>query len=98
MSKPNATLVKHYLNNLLKALEEKKQEEKVAHCKRTDGTNRAWFHTKEAADAFALDSANVNYHGDVTTFCTACGFFHLSRPDWLEHLPMETVATKRTIN
>ena len=97
MSKPNAVLVKHYLKNLLKALEEK--EGKVStHCKRSDGTNRAWFHTNEEADAFALDPANVNYHGDITTFCGACGFFHLSRPDWLAHLPFETVATKRTIN
>ena len=97
MSKPNAVLVKLYLRNLLKALEEK--EEKVnTHCKRTDGSDRAWFHTREEADAFANDPANVAYHGDVTTFCKACGFFHLSRPDWLEHLPFETVATKRTIN
>ncbi len=98
MSNPNPALIKMYLRNLLKALEERKQEEKVTHCKRTDGTNRAYFHTKEEADAFALDPANVNYHGDIATFCAACGFFHLSRPDWLEHLPFEMVATKRTIN
>ncbi len=68
MSKPNAALVRHYLKNLLKALEEK--EEKVnTHCKRTDGSDRAWFHTKEEEDAFAIDPANVAYHGDVTTFC-----------------------------
>ncbi len=98
MSNPNPGLIKMYLRNLLKALEEKEQEEKVTHCKRKDGTNRAYFHTKEEADAFAKDPTHPAYHGDITTFCTACGFFHLSRPDWLEHLPMETAATKRTIN
>ena len=98
MSNPNPALIKMYLRNLLKTLEEKKPEEKVTHCKRTDGTSRAYFHTKEEADAFANDPVNVAYHGDVTTFCAACGFFHLSRLDWLEHLPFETVATKRTIN
>ena len=40
MSKPNAVLVKHYLRNLLKALDEKKLEEKVTHCKRSTGELR----------------------------------------------------------
>lgn len=62
------------------------------HCKRSSGTDRAWFATREAAEAFALDPANPAYHSDVVTFCSRCGFFHLSHPDWLEHLPWETVA------
>jgi hypothetical protein len=26
---------------------------------------------------------NVHYHGDVAHFCGKCGFFHLSKMEWL---------------
>lgn len=77
MSNPRSELVKLYLANLLKSLNEK-------HCKRIDGTLRAWFHTRAEAEAFEADPANVNYHGDVAHLCQHCGYWHLSRPQWLE--------------
>jgi len=53
------------------------------HCLRSNGTERAWFLTLEDAQAFERDPRNVNYHGDVAHFCGKCGFYHLSRPEWL---------------
>src|SRR5690349_19607236 len=56
----------------------------TAHCKRSDGTERAWFVTKEQAEAYAADPANPTYHGDVAHVCPICDCYHLSRPEWLE--------------
>jgi hypothetical protein len=53
-------------------------------CKRTTGTPRAHFTTREEAEKFAADPANPNYHGDVAHLCTVCGYWHLSRLEWLE--------------
>ena len=68
------------------------------HCKRTDGTARAWFVTREEAETFGVDPENVNYHGDVVTFCSRCGFFHLSQESWLPDLPWETQLGKLRAN
>ncbi len=54
------------------------------HCKRRNGTLRAWFPTRKNAEAFAADPANPNYHGDLAHLCAKCNWYHLSRPEWLE--------------
>jgi hypothetical protein len=40
--------------------------EMTEHCKRSNGTERAWFHAREEADAFAQSPANPAYHGDAS--------------------------------
>jgi hypothetical protein len=52
-------------------------------CKRSNGTERAWFHTRGEAEAFAQHPANRAYHGDIAHTCGKCGFWHLSQPSWL---------------
>ena len=52
-------------------------------CLRTNGTRRAHFQTKEAAEVFAANPANTAYHGDLAHLCLKCGAWHLSRPEWL---------------
>jgi hypothetical protein len=52
-------------------------------CRRKNGSLRAWSSTKDEAERFAVDPANVNYHGDVAHFCPKREFWHLSRPEWL---------------
>ena len=54
------------------------------HCKRSSGTERAWFNTREAAEAFAADPANPAYIGDIQALCAKCDLYHLNRPEWLE--------------
>jgi hypothetical protein len=58
-------------------------QSKPRHCKRSTGTDRAWFRTQEEAVAFANDPVNPAYHGDIAHYCAVCGFFHLSKPEWL---------------
>jgi hypothetical protein len=82
VSNPNPQLIKLYLANLLRALEEKAEHQSEKHCRRLDGTVRAWFLTKEAAEA--VEATHPNYHGDVAHLCQHCGFWHLCRPQWLE--------------
>jgi hypothetical protein len=53
-------------------------------CLRSNGTERAWFLTREQAIAFAQDQANPAYHGDIAHLCSKCDMYHLSRPEWLE--------------
>jgi hypothetical protein len=57
--------------------------EMTEHCKRTSGTERAWFHTRGEAEAFAQLPANPAYHGDIAHLCGKCGFWHLSKISWL---------------
>ena len=45
---------------------------------------RAWFFTREEAEKFAAGPSNTVYHGDIAHQCAKCGFYHLSRPEWLE--------------
>jgi hypothetical protein len=54
------------------------------HCLRRNGTERAWFFTREEAERFAESPANPAYQGDVAHRCPKCGFYHLSRPEWLK--------------
>src|SRR5438046_9001143 len=54
------------------------------HCLRSNGTERKWFRTREAAEKFGADPKNHPvYLGDVAHVCGKCGFRHLSRPEWL---------------
>ena len=53
-------------------------------CKRSDGSLRAHFLTKDEAEAFAADPANhPAYLGDLAHECLICGWFHLSKVEWL---------------
>src|SRR6266404_801300 len=52
-------------------------------CKRSNGTERAWFLTRAEAEAFAEDPENPAYHGDIAHLCPKCGFWHLSKVSWL---------------
>ena len=81
MSK-DITLAKVALKLLLKRLDEKAAEN--PHCRRLDGTLRAWFLSQKEAEAFEADPAHPSYHGDVAHLCQHCGYWHLSRPQWLE--------------
>ena len=57
---------------------------KTERCKRSNGTYRAAFETREQAEAFAADSGNWPvYQGDLAHLCQMCGCWHLSRPEWL---------------
>ena len=47
-------------------------------------TLRAWFLSQKEAEAFEADPTHPNYHGDVAHLCQHCGYWHLSRPQWLE--------------
>jgi hypothetical protein len=54
-------------------------------CRRANGTLRAWFATREEAEAFAADPANwPAYKNDIPVLCARldCGGWHLSRRDW----------------
>jgi hypothetical protein len=53
-------------------------------CRRKSGNFRAYFRTRENAEAYAADPANwPTYQGDVAHLCH-CGFWHLSKLEWLE--------------
>jgi len=53
-------------------------------CKRSNGSTRAYFRTREDAERFAQDPANwPTYHGDIPMLCAVCDFYHLNRPEWL---------------
>ena len=54
------------------------------HCLRRSGTERAWFFTREEAETFAASPANPAYKGDIAHECVKCGFYHLSKPSWLQ--------------
>ena len=60
-------------------------------CLRRNGTERAWFFTRQEAEHFAASPANPAYHhGDIAHQCAKCGLYHLSRLEWLE--PQFTLA------
>lgn len=74
-------LAKVGLKLLLKRLDEDAAEN--LHCRRIDGTVRAWFLSQKEAEAFEQDPAHPSYHGDIAHLCQHCGYWHLSRPEWL---------------
>lgn len=53
-------------------------------CKRSSGTERAFFDTREQAIVFSKDPANQAYHGDVPVLCDKCDLWHLTPPAFLE--------------
>lgn len=56
-------------------------------CLRDNGTMRSCFNSRAEAEAFGQDPMNVSYHGDVANLCQRCGYWHLSKPEWLRPLP-----------
>jgi hypothetical protein len=53
-------------------------------CRRSSGSYRAHFPSKEAAEAFANDPANwPAYQGNIAHLCHKCEHWHLSDPSWL---------------
>ena len=58
--------------------------QKTKYCLRRKGTPRAWFLNREEAEHFAASPTNPAYHGDIAHECAKCGFYHLSRAEWLE--------------
>jgi hypothetical protein len=68
-------------------------------CKRRNGTYRAHFRTQAQAEAFARDPANHPvYLGDIAHACAKCGFFHLSKPEWLVPRWLHLTAETATVN
>ena len=66
-------------------------------CKRSDGSNRAFFATVEEAREFQRRPENAAMYGeDEIRFCTRCGHFHLSHPTWVK--PWEIVVSEITVN
>ena len=101
MSNPRPELMKAYLKLLLASLEEKPKPiggMMIEHCKRSNGTERKWFDTVEAALEFQKVHPE-GYGADVVTLCRKCGgCFHLSHPDWLPDLPWETPVSELVPN
>src|SRR5580704_2370149 len=62
----------------------------ISHSKHNDNvedrekSKRAWFVTREQAEAFASDPLNTVYHADLAHLCSKCGLYHLSKLEWLE--------------
>ena len=54
--------------------------------------------TLAEAEAFALDPANPAYHGDVAHQCRTCGWWHLSRPEWLAPGRLDLTTENATVN
>jgi hypothetical protein len=53
-------------------------------CRRESGSFRAYFHSRAVAEAFAADPQNHPvYLGDIAHLCEKCGYWHLSRFEWL---------------
>jgi hypothetical protein len=66
-------------------------------CKRSDGSNRAFFATVEEAREFQQRPEYVaDYGEDEVRFCTRCGNFHLSHPTWVK--PWEIATSEMKVN
>jgi hypothetical protein len=66
--------------------------------KRRNGTERAWFNSREDAERFAADPANWPvYRGEVAHLCARCGYWHLSRVEWF-FPEWETLEENATVN
>ena len=54
-------------------------------CKRSNGTLRAYFLSREDALNFARDPQNQPMYqpDEVPSLCQQCGFWHLNRLEWL---------------
>ena len=68
-------------------------------CKRSTGTYRAHFETRAEAEQFAQDPANHPiYLGDVAHKGGSCGWWHLSRPEWLAPAWLDLDAETAAVN
>ena len=67
-------------------------------CKRRSGSYHAHFHTRAEAEAFALDPVNSAYDGDIAHQCRVCGWWHLSRPEWLAPGWLDLSAENSAVN
>ncbi len=65
-------------------------------CKRSNGSDRAFFTTVEQAEAFKAMPENIAYHGDRVMWCRLCGYYHLSAPHW--NKPFEIPASEVRAN
>jgi hypothetical protein len=53
-------------------------------CRRQSGSFRAHFQTRAEAEKFAADPANWPiYKDDIARLCPRCGWWHLSRFEWM---------------
>jgi hypothetical protein len=53
-------------------------------CRRSDGSLRGFWLSREQAEKFAQDPKNTSYRGDIVVGpCGMCGAFHCSRPAWV---------------
>ncbi len=64
-------------------------------CKRSNGSDRAFFTTVEQAEAFRSEHP-ASYGEDEIRFCTCCGYFHLSHPTWVK--PFEIPVSGMKVN
>jgi hypothetical protein len=96
----NPILIKYFLKNLLSSLEEKHKAAggmMIEHCKRSNGTERKWFDTVEAALEFQKHHPE-GYGADAVVLCGRCSKFHCSHPDWLADRPWETPVAELAVN
>ena len=55
-------------------------------CRRSDGSLRGFWLSREQAEKFAQDPKNTSYRGDIVVGpCGMCGAFHCSRPEWVSN-------------
>ena len=53
-------------------------------CRRSNGSFRAHFASREDAERFAADSKNwPSYQNDIAHKCQKCLYWHLSKAHWL---------------
>jgi hypothetical protein len=68
----------------------------MKHCRRSDGSERAWFNTLDEAAAFR--DTHPDYFGDVVVLCGRCGLFHCSNPNWTTVRRWETPVEALKVN
>lgn len=54
----------------------------IGRCLRSNCTERAWFSSKEEAEAFG--KITPGYEGDIAHLCLVCACWHLARHHWLQ--------------
>ena len=70
--------------NDARVLEDMEEQRLNEPCRRQNGSFRAFFETRAAAETFAADPTNWPiYQGDIAHRCGFCGWWHLSKFEWL---------------
>jgi len=67
-------------------------------CKRSTGSYRAHFQTRDEAERFGRNPQNPAYHGDIAHKCRSCGWWHVSRPEWLAPAWLDLHAENAIVN